>query len=89
MAYNEMLTNRMREALANVPNVTEKNMFRGVAFMVNGKLCLSAGEHEMMCRIDPAIHDRLTQKRMSDCTNERTCIHGVCLCSRRNPTDNK
>jgi len=53
MAYNEQLTNRIREALAHLPKVEERKMFRGVTFMVNGKMCISAGNEEMMCRIDP------------------------------------
>ncbi len=57
MAYNEKLTKRIRDALAHLPNVEEKRMFRGAAFMVNGKLCISAGDDEFMFRIDPAIHE--------------------------------
>jgi hypothetical protein len=52
MAYNEQLTNRIREALAHLPKVEEKRMFRGVTFMINGKMCISAGNDEMMCRIN-------------------------------------
>jgi len=62
MAYNEKMTDRIREALINVPRVEEKRMFRGVVFMVNGKMCLSAGNDEMMCRIDPLLHDDSVQK---------------------------
>lgn len=57
MAYNEKLTKRVREALSHLTKVEEKRMFRGVAFMLNGKLCISAGDDELMFRIDPAIHD--------------------------------
>jgi len=63
MAYNEEMTNRIREALAGIPNVEEKKMFRGVAFMVNGKMCVSAGDNEMMCRINPAVHNEAVEKR--------------------------
>lgn len=63
MAYNEKLTNRIREALSHLENVEEKRMFRGVAFMVNGKMCVSAGDDEMMCRIDPALHDSVLGKK--------------------------
>ncbi|TKK71489.1 TfoX/Sxy family protein [Ilyomonas limi] len=63
MAYNEVLTNRVREALAEIPNVEEKKMFRGIAFMVNGKLCVSVGDDELMCRIDPALHDELIEEK--------------------------
>jgi TfoX/Sxy family transcriptional regulator of competence genes len=34
MACNENLTKRVREALAHLPNVEEKKMFGGRAFMV-------------------------------------------------------
>ena len=63
MAYNEKLTNRVREALVDIPKVEEKRMFRGVTFMVNGKMCITVGDDEIMCRIDPAIHDSLLEKR--------------------------
>ena len=63
MAYNEKLTNRVREALSHLPKVEEKRMFRGVAFMVNGKLCISAGDDELMFRIDPAVYDEVVKKK--------------------------
>jgi TfoX/Sxy family transcriptional regulator of competence genes len=54
MAYNEKLAQRIREALEPIPNATEKNMFGGVCFMVNDKMCMGVVKDEMMCRIDPA-----------------------------------
>lgn len=51
------LTDRVRRALAHHANVTEKRMFGGIAFMVNGKMCVTVGDHvdhQMMVRIDPA-----------------------------------
>jgi len=71
MAYNEPLTNRIREALAHLPKVEEKKMFRGVTFMVNGKMCISVGNDEIMCRIDPDIVEAVLEK--SGC---RPMIHG-------------
>lgn len=62
MAYNEKLTNRLREALAGIPNVKEKRMFSGITFMVNGKMCVSAGNDRIMCRINPLIHDEVVEK---------------------------
>jgi TfoX/Sxy family transcriptional regulator of competence genes len=55
MAYNEELANRVRETLMELPNVEEKKMFRGVTFMVNGKMCISVSGEELMCRIHPDI----------------------------------
>ncbi len=57
MAYNEELTNRIRGALAHLRKVEEKKMFRGVAFMVNGKMCVTAGDNRIMCRIDPSVYE--------------------------------
>ena len=63
MAYNEKLTERIREALAHLPNVEEKRMFRGVTFMVNDKMCISAGDNKIMCRIDPSIHEEALKRK--------------------------
>jgi len=62
MAINEKLTDRVREAISHVPKVLEKRMFRGITFMVNGKMCVSVGNDELMCRIDPLIHDEMVEK---------------------------
>jgi TfoX/Sxy family transcriptional regulator of competence genes len=62
MAYNEKLTNRIRKALAHLPDVEEKKMFRGITFMVNGKMCITVGDNRIMCRIDPAVHDEAILK---------------------------
>lgn len=51
MSYNPQLANRVREALAHLPDVEEKEMFRGVCFMVNGKMCVCVSEDELLCRI--------------------------------------
>ena len=63
MAYNEKLTARIREALAHLPKVEEKRMFRGVTFMVNNKMCITAGDNKIMCRIDPAVHEEAVKKK--------------------------
>lgn len=65
MAYNEKLAERIRQALAHLPDIEEKKMFGSLAFMVNGKMCLAAGPNRMMCRIDPAIHEEALKKKGS------------------------
>ena len=63
MPYNEKLATRIREALVELPDVEEKKMFRGLTFMVNGKMCINvSGMERIMCRIDPAIYDTLIEK---------------------------
>ncbi len=63
MVVNEKLTLRLREALAGTLRVEEKKMFGGVAFMVNGKMCVTASDRGLMCRVDPARTGELTAKK--------------------------
>ena len=63
MAHDEVLTNRMRDALAHISDVVEKKMFGGLVFMVNGKMCISVGNDRIMCRIDPAIHNEVVKRK--------------------------
>ena len=37
-------------------------MFGSLAFMVGGKLCISARPERIMCRIDPALHDAALER---------------------------
>ena len=63
MAYNEKLANRIRERLTDFKLIEEKEMMGGLTFMVNGKMCVGIIKDEMMCRIDPAIHDAQVEKQ--------------------------
>ena len=47
----------------NVPKVEERNMFGGVCFMVDGKMCVGVVKDEMMCRINPNIYEEALEKR--------------------------
>src|SRR5438132_11979817 len=62
MAYNEKLADRIREALAHINDIEEKRMFRGMCFMVNGKMCVCVNDEEIMCRIDPDIYETVLEK---------------------------
>jgi hypothetical protein len=62
MAYNEKLADRIRKALSHISKVEEKKMFRGVTFMVKGKMCVSVSGDEMMCRFDPALQETVAKK---------------------------
>lgn len=57
------LAERIRAALGSISDVEEKKMFGGIAFMVNGKMCVTAGKNRIMCRIDPAIHQEALKKK--------------------------
>jgi TfoX/Sxy family transcriptional regulator of competence genes len=57
MPRDHALVDRVRAALGGTPHVEEKRMFGGTAFMVRGRMCISARPARIMCRIDPATHD--------------------------------
>jgi TfoX/Sxy family transcriptional regulator of competence genes len=63
MPYSEKLANRIRESLGAIPKVEEKKMFRGITFMVNGKMCVNVSGEEMMCRFDPALQEEIAEKK--------------------------
>jgi TfoX/Sxy family transcriptional regulator of competence genes len=72
MAYNEKLANRIRERLMELPNLEEKEMMGGLVFMYNGKMCVGVVKDELMCRIDPEIHEQVVELngcRTMDFTN--------------------
>jgi len=55
MAYDVELANRLRESLADEPGTSERAMFGGLAFMINGNLAVSASSKGgLLLRVDPA-----------------------------------
>ncbi|HEV8251405.1 MAG TPA: TfoX/Sxy family protein [Gaiellaceae bacterium] len=60
MAYDEELAERIRELLADEPNVTEKKMFGGIGFMVGGNMAVGASSQGgILVRVDPEQSDEL------------------------------
>jgi TfoX/Sxy family transcriptional regulator of competence genes len=51
MAYDEGLVERIREVLGDNPEITEKKMFGGVAFMVRGNMALGLMTDDLMVRV--------------------------------------
>ncbi len=62
MAYDERLADRIREILVDQPDIEEKQMMGGVAFMVNNKMCVGVIKDEMMARIDPDVYEEALEK---------------------------
>lgn len=56
MAYSELLAQRVRDALAGQAGVTEKKMFGGIAFMLQGNMCCGVMKDELMVRVGPEAH---------------------------------
>ena len=59
MAYDVVLADRLREVLADVPELTEKRMFGGLAFLVNGHMAVAASHSGgLLLRCDPDATER-------------------------------
>ncbi|TMK88244.1 MAG: TfoX/Sxy family protein [Actinobacteria bacterium] len=67
MAYDEELADRLREHLAPVKRITEREMFGGISFMIGGNLCCGVLGADLIVRIDPTLHhDALTRPNVSE-----------------------
>jgi TfoX/Sxy family transcriptional regulator of competence genes len=61
MTYDRELADRVRAALSAGPDVSEKAMFGGLAFLVGGAMAVAvSGAGGLMVRCDPARADELT-----------------------------
>jgi TfoX/Sxy family transcriptional regulator of competence genes len=56
VAYDEGLAQRIRERLEDEPGVSEKRMFGGVAFLVNGNMAVGVAKTQLMVRVGPEAH---------------------------------
>jgi TfoX-like protein len=60
VAYDEDLAERIRARVAAEDGLTEKRMFGGLAFLINGNMAVSAsGQGGMLLRVDPAQTEEL------------------------------
>jgi hypothetical protein len=63
MAYDIDLANRIRELLARQKGLDEKQMFGGLAFLVNGNMSVAvSGKGGLMVRVPAADTDKLLQR---------------------------
>src|SRR5215467_6737399 len=54
MAFDERLADRVRGALADVPDVSERRMFGGLAFLVGGHMACGVVGADLMLRLGDA-----------------------------------
>ncbi len=63
MTYDEELAERIRDLVAGEPNLTEKKMFGGLAFLIGGNMAIAAsGQGGALVRVDPEESDKLVAK---------------------------
>jgi TfoX/Sxy family transcriptional regulator of competence genes len=57
MAFNEALAERVRKLLSRRKNITEKKMFGGIGFLLNGNLLVGVRK-DLLVRFDPDETER-------------------------------
>lgn len=63
MAYNKFLQDRIAQSLRDKGvKFYEKNMFGGLTFMVDDKMCLGIIKDEMMARVNPEIAEEALKR---------------------------
>ena len=57
MPYDDGLAHRLRETLGDRPGLTERELFGGLGFMVNGHMACGVLDDAMVCRVGPDAYD--------------------------------
>jgi TfoX N-terminal domain len=64
MAYDEDLANRIRELIADAPDLDEQQMFGGLAFLIGGHMAVAAsGQGGLLVRVDPEETETLAGRQ--------------------------
>lgn len=72
MAFDAQIADELRECLAGEDGLSEKRMFGGLAFLIDGKMAVAATSDGLMVRIDPSQVEEL----VSDGRAERMVMNG-------------
>jgi TfoX/Sxy family transcriptional regulator of competence genes len=56
LVYNEQLANRI-ETMVRRKGLSEKKMFGGVAFLLNGNMCFGVAKDDLMVRVGPERYE--------------------------------
>ena len=67
MAYNEDVAERLRKVLARRKGVSERKMFGGLAFLMNGNMCCGVVDKNIVLRLgkdgaEKALRERHTRE---------------------------
>lgn len=59
MSFNESLAARCRSILGNESGITEKKMFGGLSFLLEGKMICGVLGERLVVRINPDLHEQM------------------------------
>lgn len=63
MPYDEGLAERIREILNDRSDVSERQMFGGLALLVRGHMCVGIVKDDLMVRVGPDAYDDLVREK--------------------------
>lgn len=63
MAFDEKLADNIRKALGQKKGLVEKKMFGGIAFLLNGNMCVGVHKDALIARVDPDEMDALLKEK--------------------------
>jgi TfoX/Sxy family transcriptional regulator of competence genes len=73
MAYDEDIAERIRELTSGEPDVSERKMFGGLAFLIAGNMAVAAsGQGGILVRVDPGQ----SQTLVADTTAQSAVMRG-------------
>jgi TfoX/Sxy family transcriptional regulator of competence genes len=53
MTFNDLVAGQIRTAMENTPGLSERHMFGGVAFILEGNMCCGLIEDRLVVRVGP------------------------------------
>lgn len=59
MAYNNEIADEIRAIIGKHPGLSEREMFGGIAFMINGNMAVGVSGDELMVRVGKDAHDEM------------------------------
>ena len=62
MAYDEGVAERIREVFGDRPDIVEKKMFGGIAFMHAGNMCCGIVDDMLMARVGPDAYEEAMKR---------------------------
>jgi TfoX/Sxy family transcriptional regulator of competence genes len=62
MVYDKNLANRIRKVIQTYRDVTEKEMFGGISFLINRKMCCGVIKENLLLRLGPRDYEILVKK---------------------------
>jgi hypothetical protein len=62
MAYDQRLADEIRSSIGIHSGLSEREMFGGIAFMINGNMAVGVSGDELMVRVGKEAHDEMLSR---------------------------